>query len=529
MRNTTSMMVGLGLVMFAGCAEDAEPVSTEPAPTTSTARLALTADLLGGTDVGGMRFVVTEADCAGAAAPNAQTWEKTTDLEDMYLPGGIPLFEQEPYDAQSTHIFADQYFLLPAGCFNVAATPLDAQDQASSDCYAAHQNGVEVTDGLTTEITLISQCQGPARGGLDVIATINHPPVIDDLAFEPSKFVATCWGVEVCVTARDPDGDPMEFVWTQSGGGALVSGPTVNSTTLSPDGTVTQCATIQTGDVDSYQFEVDVYDLAYDEQGQIARIEDLLSAQGDPHDSHDSMQFPVHAGIDCQVAARTVVMLLALSNNPGPSAHQAKKLIRNAINWVNPTKNADPRILLVLDDETHGEHPAELAYLQARFGAAGFTNVTTITEPSTGLLPGDVTASDIVWFSNPGHPMDDLSTYNTLMDYRTLGGGLVLQGDDMGWFQGNALSMTPFTNLTFLNNGTTTCGELTDNNLGQNYRVTFGVTPHPLIAGLEGASFLYGNDIDHTVAIDSTQVFATARSASPGCPFRVPVLIGIEP
>ena len=301
MRYTTSMMVGLGLAMFGGCADDLEPVSTEPGSATSTSRLALTADLLGGTDVGGMQFEVTETNCDGTAVANPQTWEETTDLEDMYLPGGIPLFEGKPYDATSTHIFADQYFLLPAGCYNVAATPLDAMGNVSTDCFAAHQSTVEVLDGLTTEITLISQCQGPARGGLDVIATVNHPPQIDDLTFEPSKFVATCHGTEVCVTASDPNGDPIEIDWAQTSGSGITSGPTVRNTTVNADGSVTQCANVQTGAMGTYEFEVTVYDLAHDEQGQSARCEDLLSAQGDAHPSRDSIEFPVHAGIDCPV------------------------------------------------------------------------------------------------------------------------------------------------------------------------------------------------------------------------------------
>lgn len=300
-RNTTSMMVGLGLVVFgAGCAEDLEPVSTEPGSATSTSRLALTADLLGGTDVGGMRFEVTETNCDGSAVANPQTWEEETDLEDMYLPGGIPLFESAPYDADSTHIFADQYFLLPAGCYDVAVTPLDAMGQTSTDCYSAHQNTVEVEDGLTTEITLISQCQGPARGGLDVIATVNHPPEIDDLTFEPSKFVSTCEGTEVCITVNDPDGDPMEIVWSQTDGPAC-SAPAITSTVVNADGSMTQCADLRTGDIASYTFDVAVYDLAYDEQGNSARIEDLLSAQGDAHASNDTLEFPLHAGIDCPV------------------------------------------------------------------------------------------------------------------------------------------------------------------------------------------------------------------------------------
>ena len=192
-----------------GCVDDPETGTPD-----RTMGLALSADVLGSTDIAAVRFDVTEVACTpgNGDSVTGETWTATTDFEDMFLPGGIPTFEDKPYDADSSHMFADRYFLLPAGCYDVLVTPLDQAGADSSDCASAHQDGVEVVDGETTEILLISQCQGPARGGLDVIATINHPPEIDDLTFNPSKFVATCEGTVVCVTASDPDGDPLEWV-----------------------------------------------------------------------------------------------------------------------------------------------------------------------------------------------------------------------------------------------------------------------------------------------------------------------------
>jgi hypothetical protein len=107
--------------------------------------------------------------------------------------------------------------------------------------------------------------------------------------------------------------------------------------------------------------------------------------------------------------------------------------------------------------------------------------------------------------------MDDASTQQTLLAYRDQGGGLILQGDDMSQFEGMPELMEPLTNLEFLNNGTRTCGEMTDNNEGENYAVLLNTASHPVIAGLEGLSFEYGNDIDHTRPLGlGEQVLASA-------------------
>ena len=295
MRITRSLLISLSLVSIGGCMTDGDVITPD-----RTTGLALSADVLGSTDVSGVHFRVTEAPCSAGDTVGGATWEATTDFEDMYLPGDIPLFEDKPYDAGSSHMFADRYFLLPAGCYDVLVTPLNQTGAASQDCFSAHEDAIEVVDGKTTEITLISQCQGPARGGLDVIATINHPPQIDDITYEPSKFVATCEGAEVCVTASDPDGDPLEWSWAQTNGGPLAGG-IVTSTEVHADGSMTQCATLSPNEIGAYEFEVEVFDLAYDDAGELARIEDLLSAQGDPHESRDAIAFPLYQGVDCTV------------------------------------------------------------------------------------------------------------------------------------------------------------------------------------------------------------------------------------
>ncbi len=295
MRTASGLLLSFVLLLAGACVPEPD---TPPDETDATSELALTVDLVGGTDVGGMHFRVTEVPCAPGDPASGDTWEATADFEDMYLPGGIPTFEEKPYDSESTHLFSDHAFFLPAGCYDVVVTPLDQEGNPSDECHPAHRDGLPVWDGQTTETTLISQCEGPDRGLADVIATINHPPRIDDVTYSPSKFVATCEGVDVCVTASDPDNDPLEFVWEQTSGGTLAAGPTI-ARTANLDGSVTECATIVPGGIEAYEFEVTVYDLAYDDSNDLVRIEQLLSAQGDPHESRDSAEFPLYSGVDC--------------------------------------------------------------------------------------------------------------------------------------------------------------------------------------------------------------------------------------
>jgi hypothetical protein len=532
-------------MLFGACSETDGTIDDGPATADGarTASLALTSDTLDPEmDIAGMKFTVEQVDCA-TGTPLGYTETKTADFEDLYLPGGIPAFEREPYDEDSQHIFADQAFWLDAGCYDVTAQPLDDSGDPSDDCFAAHKRGIEVHDGKTTEVLLISQCQGPARGMADIIGTINHPPRIDDFTYEPSKFVSTCWGVEFCVTASDPDNDPLEFEWEQLGGPTPTAGPAVSSTTMNPDGSVTQCGTIQPSDKGTYDLKVTVYDLGYDESGDPTRIEELLEAQDsrDDYDSRDDHEFPVHAGVECPAQGRTAVMMITMSNQPGPSVSQAERLARNAVNYVNPTIDPDPEILIIRDDNHNGEAFNDPVYIRNRLQNAGFTKVDLINEPSgpgpDGVQLPDLEPYEVVWLSNPGWPMDDVRTYNALMDFLALGGGLVLQGDDMG-HSDSGFSMTPFTKLNYLNNGTTTCGLPTDNNAGFNYRVTIPSNGHPLNVGLEGESFLYGNDIDHTVrTFTGEEVIARATLAGPvprfarrcARQFSTPVVIGIEP
>src|SRR5690554_1456209 len=285
MKNYTKYLALLCLALTVGCSEAVEHAPTQT-PTTNpvfdTATLALSIDVLADTDLGGVRFTVTEVDClSGAPVLPAHVETADVDLADMFIPGGNGTFEDAPYDANSEHLFADQYFDLAPGCYDVLVEPLQADGSLSEDCWSAHRDAVPVFAGSTTEILLIMQCRGEERGGLDTIASVNHPPQIDDLQFEDSKFTCT-ERTRVCVTVSDPDSDPVDVTWDIEPGAHIVS----SSIETNAAGETVACATIYSQEPGSYQVAATVYDLGYDANGNLVPIEDLLVAQGDPHPSH---------------------------------------------------------------------------------------------------------------------------------------------------------------------------------------------------------------------------------------------------
>jgi|GEM_PF-1551873 len=293
MKNYTKYLALLCLALTVGCSEAVEHAPTQT-PTTNpvfdTATLALSIDVLADTDLGGVRFTVTEVDClSGAPVLPAHVETADVDLADMFIPGGNGTFEDAPYDANSEHLFADQYFDLAPGCYDVLVEPLQANGELSEDCWSAHRDAVPVFAGSTTEILLIMQCGGKETGGLDIIATANHAPQIDDLQFEPSKF--TCDdSTRVCLTVSDPDSDPLTVSWHTVPGAQIIS----TSLETNADGETIACATIYAAEPGTYQVAANVLDMGYDASGNLVSIEELLVAQGDPHPSRATLRFPVH-------------------------------------------------------------------------------------------------------------------------------------------------------------------------------------------------------------------------------------------
>ena len=273
-----------------GCviAEAPEPVNDQR--TSEGSGMALTMDILSDTDVAGMRYGITRTSCDGESYEPWET-EVDVDLQDLLLPGGLDEFEDQPLDGDSAHLFADYFVVVPAGCYDVQVTPIQEDGTSSEDCATANMSGVEVEDGETTEILLVSQCDGPENGALDTVAVLNHPPVIDSLTYNPSKFTRCAETVEICATASDADGDPLEFVWSSNGpeftvGEAITDGDSV-----------TQCATVTPDEGGTYALDLTVYDL-FVEDGELVRAEDWLQARGEDEESHDDLTFPLHVQCD---------------------------------------------------------------------------------------------------------------------------------------------------------------------------------------------------------------------------------------
>lgn len=260
----------------------------------------------------------------------------------------------------------------------------------------------------------------------------------------------------------------------------------------------------------------------------LADVRVTYTLGGDGIDEQAVEEFTMHVPCPPEPPeGRSATILLTMSDiNIDPALSQS--LIGNTVDWVSPVP--DPSILLLRDDNHHNEDLGDAAFVEDTLVEQGHA-VTFMEEPAPGIELSDLEGYDVVWLQNPGWPIDDLSTFEALELFLAGGGGVVLQGDDVSWAMGRAFSMSPITHLDFVSNGVRTCDVRTDNNAGANYLVTFGTESHPMSRGLEGRSFEYGNDIDHTSRRNEGEdVLAWATLADdPACSTRVPVVVGFDP
>ncbi len=268
-----------------GCGTDVTE-ETGPAGAVEETGIALSVDVQGGTDVVAVEFEVRE--CWGP-----KLLGDVRELEDMVLPGMIADFEEEPFDPASKHLFADFFALVEPGCYDVYVQPLRKGGEPSKDCAKQQATELTVVEGITTEVVLVANCKAKPVAGLDVVAALNHPPVIEHIEYGPSKFAYECEMAQICVTAYDPNSDPMEFTVTQVDGPKLWEGPGIVSVEQNgPRATACMLAVpVYPG---TYQFRLDVFDLGWVD-GKLTRFEEIGAGP-----SRSTLTVPLHTNWDIE-------------------------------------------------------------------------------------------------------------------------------------------------------------------------------------------------------------------------------------
>lgn len=210
------------------------------------------------------------------------------------LPGSAPGLARQ---------FGDEFFVLPAGCYDVRVEAILA-DGSLSNCGPAIAQGLRVTDGLTTERLLVLQCPGIPNGGLDGATMINQAPELQEIDFRPSKFLFECEAAAwVCARAVDLDGDPLHFAWGTCGARSFYQPFTVVERHLEPNPgglgpSTVECVSVVPQIAGDYCIDLVVHDTMLDASGAVVPIESVLDDVQPGLTSHDALQIPIHSMSD---------------------------------------------------------------------------------------------------------------------------------------------------------------------------------------------------------------------------------------
>lgn len=227
-----------------------------------------------------------------------------TPAETVHIPfqggslGEFSSFVDMPVDTGADHEFSAMSWQLGEGCYYVTAQPVGPSKEALSGCSTARTPHTFVDAGQSQRLALISSCDSPEAGGIEVAGDVNHAPTVADVMIDEIGGGHTCDTIEVCATARDPDGDPMTMHWqVNAEKGRPLHLPAPRRTERR--GRLTECVELTPGK-GQWQFEVSVRDQVED-GGRFVTFEDAYVARhGLVADSRDTVSFDVDA--DCTTA-----------------------------------------------------------------------------------------------------------------------------------------------------------------------------------------------------------------------------------
>lgn len=222
---------------------------------------------------------------------------------------------------------------------------------------------------------------------------------------------------------------------------------------------------------------------------------------------------------------RVVTIMMALSDPSLPESFR-RQLVAQSMDWVSQAR--DKRVLLVLDDHHHNEHPQEIERLKSDLEAAGYV-VDAMKEPKSGLHHKDLQGHELVWFTNPGYPVDDVRTAAMLRKHVGEGGGVVISGDDVSRAAGRGFRMSPLTGVKYRGNGVKSCGRVTNNGSKHGFSLHNSEITHPITLELDAKDLVYRNDIDHTTALSpDSEVLMWGSVKNGRCEVNTPVVIARE-
>lgn len=280
------------LTLTIGCASDVENADTVSDVEFVGQGARLKIDHFLESDVVGFHFEVDRVRCNNRDRFKPFHYEANVDLVNGVFPGGIDLIGLDPLSDRSNHIGADFFIELDEGCYEVVAAPARKISGSfwlpSRECTAA-SGDARVRDRKTTEIVLLSQCEGESDGALDTIIVVNQPPQLEVVTQE--KVGLQCVEREVCVRAIDPNDDPVDIDLIELGGADLFK---IKAGKLKPVGFEQgariweQCFEVIGEELGTTQLRAVVHDLAI-KKGQLVRMEELTDAP-----SHDLLNFPFH-------------------------------------------------------------------------------------------------------------------------------------------------------------------------------------------------------------------------------------------